>query len=495
MAYGSPYGPPGGPPGMGFGTRPPGVVALKPPTNITAEVSGSDIVISWTAAKFVDSYNVYTSIDGGAWTLLGNSATTSYSFTPTEPGEYNFRVTSVRGTQESAPSAETLYDEMMETVYSDTITGLRISALPGTAFVDGDEFLLAAEQTPVSGTLHIATKDGEAMFFHDSIDFSTYAGTDAGSTPYRLVFTDAAGKKAEAYGGAVGGGEALSAELITTWINGITDPMETLTVNANGKDLDAVINSTANGFANTNSLAPVGRLLKINRTITSGTGISFFWTPGGVKNFGSNNLVDVYHTANHASGEGHHSIYTSGACNFSQTTSSKAITDIPATGLHLMSTMNGTTRNMASVETGFNPNTVTSVKIYHALADGNHLLEIEDSLGNIASGVLSEQGSGVTLGAVINTGTLTADALYQIVSTEADHFGAGLVADDYFTSDGTETCDANNTVKQVTAPSTSGAVIVNAINGTTENFFDIETGFTRNQASHICRVKKILPTA
>ena len=42
----------------------------------------------------------------------------------------------------------------------------------------------------------------------------------------------------------------------------------------------------------------------------------------------------------------------------------KPYTDILATGLHLMSTKNGTTRNMASVESGFNPNTVVSVRIY-----------------------------------------------------------------------------------------------------------------------------------
>jgi hypothetical protein len=45
----------------------------------------------------------------------------------------------------------------------------------------------------------------------------------------------------------------------------------------------------------------------------------------------------------------------------------KQVTDVPATGLHLLSSKNGSTRNMFSVESGFNPNTVTRVNIYRAL--------------------------------------------------------------------------------------------------------------------------------
>jgi hypothetical protein len=42
------------------------------------------------------------------------------------------------------------------------------------------------------------------------------------------------------------------------------------------------------------------------------------------------------------------------------------LTEVPATGLHLMSAKNGTTRNMASVTSGFNPNAITLVKIWRA---------------------------------------------------------------------------------------------------------------------------------
>jgi hypothetical protein len=101
-----------------------GIPALSPPTDISAEVSGSDIVISWTAAKSVDGYHVYQQIDSGAWTKLNATATTdlTYTLTPTEPGEYNFYVTSIRGTKESAPSAETLLDDVFYFAVNSTQT-------------------------------------------------------------------------------------------------------------------------------------------------------------------------------------------------------------------------------------------------------------------------------------------------------------------------------------------------------------------------------------
>lgn len=153
---------------------------ILPPTNVTAEVSGSDIVLGCTAAHFVDSYNYYYSIDGGTWTLSGNEVTTSHTFTPTTPGEYNFRVTSVRGGVESDPSAETLFDEMMTQVYSDTISGLRISAVDGTAFVDA-----AAAITGYADANHL------------------------------LEIEDSAGKVLSGVLSAQGSGETLGIELVT----------------------------------------------------------------------------------------------------------------------------------------------------------------------------------------------------------------------------------------------------------------------------------------
>ena len=58
-----------------------------------------------------------------------------------------------------------------------------------------------------------------------------------------------------------------------------------------------------------------------------------------------------------------------------------------------------------------------------------------------------EPGAHETLGDEVDTGTLTNGVQYKITATEENHFGAGLDVDDYFISDGTETCDSNNKVK------------------------------------------------
>ena len=57
---------------------------------------------------------------------------------------------------------------------------------------------------------------------------------------------------------------------------------------------------------------------------------------------------------------------------------------------------------------------------------------------------------GAKYGTEISIGTLTSGLMYLITVTEVDHFGTGLVVGDYFVSAGTETCDANNKVKEVT---------------------------------------------
>jgi hypothetical protein len=61
---------------------------------------------------------------------------------------------------------------------------------------------------------------------------------------------------------------------------------------------------------------------------------------------------------------GLHLYNSSSAGNYSLVWSSKKLTDVPATGLHLMSAKDGTTRNMATNETGFDPNDIVKVEIY-----------------------------------------------------------------------------------------------------------------------------------
>lgn len=249
---------------------------------------------------------------------------------------------------------------------------------------------LLYEGVITSGDLHIATRDGEAMFFHDSIDFSAYAGTDGGSTPYRFVFTDSAGKVATAYGGAAGGGEALGSELIangtfdsdvTGWTAWIYEPtIESVAGGVSNNCLHLVNNGTnwVHGAAKTSLSIFNGRIYKISCFIKKNTSavqiritnvtsnIDDVWVSSGTLTDTSWTEYNCYATPSISTG-GYVilvAINPGGGDAYFDELSVKPITDVPATGLHLMSTKNGTTRNMASVETGFDPNAIVGVQIY-----------------------------------------------------------------------------------------------------------------------------------
>lgn len=109
---------------------------------------------------------------------------------------------------------------------------------------------------------------------------------------------------------------------------------------------------------------------------------------------------------------------------------------------------------------------------------GKHIAAIYDPNGVGAFSYTSSTApGGETLGAEIATGTLTVNTLYKITATEASHFYASCVVGEYFTSDGTETCDANNKVKEVTDVAVTGALITNSLTGATRNWVYIGSGF------------------
>ena len=251
---------------------------------------------------------------------------------------------------------------------------------------------LEYEGVITSGDMHIATKDGEAMFFHDSIDFSPYAGTDGGSTPYRLVFTDSAGKTAIAYGGAAGGGETLGSELIAngdfeTLGSGGYDLFSEWTEDDGGGTIEYETVSVHGGsnavkFTGANLIVKpriykyistsIGRLYKFSGYSRGDGTHSGRYSASGIAVVLSTGVTDTTYalfTVSITAPVTSSLVFvagpqTTGGVAYFDDLTFKAYTDIPATGLHLMSAKNGTTRNMASVESGFDPNTIVGVKIY-----------------------------------------------------------------------------------------------------------------------------------
>lgn len=187
------------------------------------------------------------------------------------------------------------------------------------------------------------------MFFHDSIDFSALVGR-------LIMFTDAAGKRAWAYGGSVGGGEALGADLIAGW--DLTSGWST-----SGTTID-----DANTFTTTSSPGQVYNTYPLTYgRIYKGTIESTF--TGGYLRFGTQSALNAF-------GEIDTGAYYTPASSqlviFTNNSTGKVtdidlamlqpLDDVPATGIRLVSTSGGEIRNFAMVETGFNVNTVVSVR-------------------------------------------------------------------------------------------------------------------------------------
>jgi hypothetical protein len=174
-----------------------------------------------------------------------------------------------------------------------------------------------ASGTVASADVKLATVDGGSMVAITGVDLSPYAGNDSGgpitiinprstsgatmtTNKYLLALYDSAGKVATGYVGAAGGGESLDTEKATG----------TLTI---------------------------GKLYKITATEAN--------------HFGTGFTVGRYFNAPTA--------LTCDANNKVQ-----EVLAVAATGVNGHSSPNATNRNMARVETGFNPNAVTSYKIF-----------------------------------------------------------------------------------------------------------------------------------
>lgn len=121
---------------------------------------------------------------------------------------------------------------------------------------------------------------------------------------------------------------------------------------------------------------------------------------------------------------------------------------------------------------------------YTATGSATHAVVIRDSTGVLGHGFIGEAGTGETLGSEIATGTLTVNKQYVITATQADHFYTGCAIGEYWVSDGTETCDVNNKVQDVTAPPSSAAIIYKDPDLTAEGWV-LESAFDVNDVTTV----------
>jgi hypothetical protein len=236
-------------------------------------------------------------------------------------------------------------------------------------------------RTGVGSTFNRGDFTATNAFLWSSLDLSPYAGTDLGSTPYYIELLDGAGKKATGYLAAVGVGETLGSELVT---NGSfeTDPnvqwtpisctIASIMGGQSGNCLQMTVVAGVQQYINQYVTTFIKALYKFSAYIKSGTsgdepyliylplGMGYFfgvssgvWVQGSKYNNAQATLeaFQIYKNS-----------ITAGTMLFDEA-SLKRIVDPPSTAVHIVSSLNGTTRNWATIESGFNPNTITSWKI------------------------------------------------------------------------------------------------------------------------------------
>jgi hypothetical protein len=246
--------------------------------------------------------------------------------------------------------AATTFAELIANPLSEKV--FLCEAKPAEVITDFD----LATVTLAGFTCNISLVDGTAFITNPSVDLTDYIG-------WKITIT-AGGKTLVGYIKAAGGGETLDAELITAgWTN---VNFETLTNNANNRDIDSAINASGVAVAIAKNGAPMGEANKLykwvyGRTVGSGE------TPGiAITTDYNGAATDLPATTAAAAGNYYATfggarylaIYVTAASNFSSTNSLKQVTAPSATGVTIVSASGGSTYNWTSND-GINANSAS----------------------------------------------------------------------------------------------------------------------------------------
>jgi len=207
-----------------------------------------------------------------------------------------------------------------------------------------------------------------AFFWSSAEDLSIYSGHDLGNTPFLLTLTDGAGKKATGYIGAVGAGETLDIEINTDVpfnVSGQWTPTGVGFTISGGKAVALNSDILAQVYNhNVTGITP-NILCKVVFDVTDYTDGTVAFLLGGddaVKgtNRNSSGTFTEYITLKASDQYISLRIYAGGSDLSCDNFSVKKVLDPPSTAVHIVSSLNGTTRDWASIESGFNPNTIAS---------------------------------------------------------------------------------------------------------------------------------------
>lgn len=222
--------------------------------------------------------------------------------------------------------------------------------------------------------IHVGYKDGEAMAFHDSIDFTPFAGA-LGNTPHQVIFLDAVGKSLVFWIGASGGGETLEADLFAP---GFDFTSGFAGNNATINDADTYTNTAATGGVRSGPVMDYGSIYKSSFTATPSAGVAKVVGFGGYPTFAENGDSGTYGTC-FVYGAYSQRVYVTtvgggiGAVTDVSVLTVQKVTDCAGTGVHLYSEQDGSSRGAVSMDAGFYPGNITSMVIrsVEAVADIN----------------------------------------------------------------------------------------------------------------------------
>jgi hypothetical protein len=215
-----------------------------------------------------------------------------------------------------------------QVVYRGTLTGLRISSVDGTAFIDN------------AGTTVTTYADGN----------------------HQISIFDSSGMELRGVLKAAGTSEELGSELLTGWTNHPTQGFDTFTTS--GREISSAIELTSGGRAYSEITFDIGKLYKVDLTgytLNSGTApriaasdVNSTDSPG-IRDLISESPIDFYFTKRFATHIGVRAVWE--ATNFAITdTSVKQVTAPSSSGATIVSTKGGTTRNFSQKNSSFTYN-------------------------------------------------------------------------------------------------------------------------------------------
>lgn len=319
-----------------------------------------------------------------------------------------------------------------------TITGADDDQPVGIGFYDdSDDSVIntVTHLTGLDGSVFVDVLDDTAMIMVDGQDLAAYAGSDSGNTPYMLMAKDTSGRVMASFCGAVGAGQAVGSNLISGFVNSSNGPLSTFVTD--GLDITSAIDADAScrfGSSTTASLTE-GGIYFFDLPYTGSIGISFYFGFSDVSPSFSGvlGILDSFYINSDRTAAVYLLFYMAGGCNFSAPGCGLyRLTDVPATGLHLIDSIDGNQRGIAHIDTNFDTLHIDEIYLFSHFVSGDNSTNIIWSGLTAATGYAwyptANNGVQITTGGTENFTTNTKPYSSDISPANGTSYAAGTTS-------------------------------------------------------------------